>query len=149
MALVEVIKGEKTADDVFGRGVAFVQSLGKWPLPVHRDIPGFVINRILFSAFRECAELIDEGIVTPEHVDIGMRLGLGWNIGPFEIADNAGLDTFLRVGKAMKALGEDHLVPRSDRVERMVNEGRLGRKVGKGFYRYTEDGKRLPWDSDD
>ena len=148
MALVEVIKGEKTADDVFERGVAFVQSLGKWPLPVHRDIPGFVINRILFSAFRECAELIDEGIVTPENIDIGMRLGLGWNIGPFEIADNAGLDTFLRVGKAMKALGEDHLVPRSDRVERMVNEGRLGRKVGKGFYRYTEDGKRLPWDSD-
>ncbi len=148
MALVEVIKGEKTGDDVFERGVAFVQSLGKWPLPVRRDIPGFVINRILFSAFRECAELIDQGIVSPEDVDIGMRLGLGWNIGPFEIADNAGLDTFLRVGKAMKALGEDHLVPRSDRVERMVKEGRLGRKVGKGFYRYTEDGKRLPWDSD-
>jgi 3-hydroxybutyryl-CoA dehydrogenase len=148
MALVEVIKGEKTGDDVFERGVVFVQSLGKWPLPVHRDIPGFVINRILFSAFRECAELIDEGIVTPENIDVGMRLGLGWNIGPFEIADNAGLDTFLRVGKAMKALGEDHLVPRSDRVERMVNEGRLGRKVGKGFYRYTADGKRLPWDSD-
>ncbi len=148
MALVEVIKGEKTADDVFARGVAFVQSLGKWPLPVRRDIPGFVINRILFSAFRECAELIDEGIVSPEDIDIGMRLGLGWSVGPFEIADNAGLDTFLRVGKAMKALGEDHLVPRSDLVERMVNEGRLGRKVGKGFYRYTEDGKRLPWDSD-
>ncbi len=148
MALVEVIKGEKTADDVFARGVAFVQSLGKWPLPVRRDIPGFVINRILFSAFRECAELIDEGIVSPEDIDIGMRLGLGWSVGPFEIADNAGLDTFLRVGKAMKALGEDHLVPRSDLVERMVNEGRLGRKVGKGFYRYTEDGKRVPWDSD-
>jgi 3-hydroxybutyryl-CoA dehydrogenase len=148
MALVEVIKGEKTADDVFERGVAFVQSLGKWPLPVHRDIPGFVINRILFSAFRECAELIDEGIVTPENVDVGMRLGLGWNIGPFEIADNAGLDTFLRVGNAMKALGEEHLVPRSDLVERMVKQGRLGRKVGKGFYRYTEDGKRLPWDED-
>ncbi len=148
MALVEVVKGEETSDPVFDRGVAFVESLGKWPLPVRRDIPGFVINRILFSAFRECAELIDEGIVSPENVDVGMRLGLGWNIGPFEIADNAGLDTFLRVGKAMKALGEDHLVPKTDLVERMVEEGRLGRKVGKGFYRYTEDGKRLPWDSD-
>lgn len=149
MALVEVVKGEKTSDNVFDRGVAFVESLGKWPLPIRRDIPGFVINRILFSAFRECAELIDEGIVSPENVDMGMRLGLGWNIGPFEIADNAGLDTFLRVGKAMKALGEDHLVPRTDLVERMVNEGRLGRKVGKGFYRYSEDGKRLPYDSED
>jgi 3-hydroxybutyryl-CoA dehydrogenase len=148
MALVEVIKGEKTANDVFERGVAFVRSLGKRPLPVHRDIPGFVINRILFAAFRECAELIDQGIVTPENVDAGMRLGLGWNIGPFEIADNAGLDTFLRVGNAMKALGEEHLVPRSDLMERMVRQGRLGRKVGKGFYRYTADGKRLPWEED-
>lgn len=147
MGLVEVIKGEKTADDVFDRGLAFVQSLGKTPLRVHRDIPGFVINRILFSAFRECAELIDQGIASPEDVDVGMRLGLGWNIGPFEIADNAGLDTFLLVGQAMKALGEDHLVPRSDLVERMVREGRLGRKVGKGFYRYTKGGKRVPWDS--
>ncbi len=147
MALVEVIKGEKTAGEVFERGVAFVRSLGKWPLRVHRDIPGFVINRILFAAFRECAELVDNGIATPEDVDMGMRLGLGWNIGPFEIADNAGLDTFLLVGQAMKALGEDHLVPRSDRVERMVKEGRLGRKTGKGFYRYTADGKRVPWDS--
>lgn len=79
---------------------------------------------------------------------MGMRLGLGWNIGPFEIADNAGLDTFLLVGQAMKALGEDHLVPHSNLVEQMVKEGRLGRKAGKGFYRYTEDGKRVPWDSD-
>jgi 3-hydroxybutyryl-CoA dehydrogenase len=148
MALVEVIQGAKTAEDVFERGVAFVQSLGKWPLRVRRDIPGFVINRILFAAFRECAELIDEEIATPEDVDMGMRLGLGWNIGPFEIADNAGLDTFLRVGEAMKDLGEDHLVPRSDLVQRMVKQGRLGRKVGKGFYRYTEDGKRVPWDSE-
>jgi 3-hydroxybutyryl-CoA dehydrogenase len=148
MALVEVIKGEKTAEDVFNRGLEFVESLGKTALAVHRDIPGFVINRILFAAWRECADLIQEGIVSPEGLDIGMRLGLGWNVGPCEIADNAGLDTFLRVAEAMKALGEDRLVPRSDLVERMVKEGRLGRKVGKGFYRYTEDGKRVPWDSD-
>jgi 3-hydroxybutyryl-CoA dehydrogenase len=148
MALVEVIKGEKTSETVFDRGIRFVQVLGKTPLPVRRDIPGFVINRILFAAFRECADLIDEGIASPEDVDIGMRLGLGWNIGPFEIADNAGLDTFLLVGQAMKALGEDHLVPRSDLVERMVKEGRLGRKTGKGFYRYTTDGKRMPWERD-
>lgn len=146
MALVEVVKGAKTAESVFDRGLEFVRSLGKTPLAVRRDIPGFVINRILFAAWRECADLIEEGIVSPEDVDTGMRLGLGWNIGPCEIADNAGLDTFLRVAKAMEALGEDHLVPHSDLVERMVEEGRLGRKVGKGFYRYTEDGNRVPWD---
>ncbi len=149
MALVEVVKGGETSEAVFERGVSFVRSLGKWPLPVRRDIPGFVINRILFAAFRECTELVEEGIASPENVDTGMRLGLGWNIGPFEIADNAGLDTFFRVGRAMKALGEDRLVPSLDLVEGMVNEGRLGRKVAKGFYRYTREGKRLPWDSED
>jgi 3-hydroxyacyl-CoA dehydrogenase len=72
-----------------------------------------------------------------------MRLGYGWNIGPFEIADNAGLDTFARVGETMLALGEDHLVAKSDLIVKMVNEGRLGKKVGKGFYRYGKDGKKI------
>ncbi|MCX6009257.1 MAG: 3-hydroxyacyl-CoA dehydrogenase family protein [Chloroflexi bacterium] len=147
MGLVEVIKGEKTSTAVFERGVAFVKSLGKTPVQVQRDIPGFVMNRIFSAAFREAADLVAEGITTPEDVDIGMRLGYGWNAGPFEIADNAGLDIYVLVGQTMKALGEENLVPRSDLIERMVKEGRLGRKVGKGFYRYTPEGKRLPWEN--
>jgi 3-hydroxyacyl-CoA dehydrogenase len=146
MGLVEVIKGEKTSPSVFECGVAFVKSLGKTPVQVQRDIPGFVMNRIFSAAFREAADLVAEGITTPEDVDIGMRLGYGWNAGPFEIADNAGLDIYVLVGQTMKALGEENLVPRSDLIERMVKEGRLGRKVGKGFYRYTPEGKRLPWE---
>lgn len=146
MGLVEVIKGEKTSPSVFECGVAFVKSLGKTPVQVQRDIPGFVMNRIFFAAFREAADLVAEGITTPEDVDIGMRLGYGWNAGPFEIADNAGLDTYVLIGQTMKALGEENLMPRSDLIERMVKEGRLGRKVGKGFYRYTPEGKRLPWE---
>jgi 3-hydroxybutyryl-CoA dehydrogenase len=74
-----------------------------------------------------------------------MRLGYGWNAGPFEIADNAGLDTYTLIGQSMKALGEKSLVSNSGLIERMVEEGRLGRKAGKGFYRYTPEGKRLPW----
>jgi 3-hydroxyacyl-CoA dehydrogenase len=105
------------------------------------------MNRIFSAAFREAADLVAEGITTPEDVDIGMRLGYGWNAGPFEIADNAGLDIYVLVGQTMKALGEENLVPRSDLIERMVKEGRLGRKVGKGFYRYTPEGKRLPWEN--
>ena len=146
MGLVEVIKGEKTSPSVFECGVAFVKSLGKTPVQVQRDIPGFVMNRIFSAAFREAADLVAKGITTPEDVDIGMRLGYGWNAGPFEIADNAGLDIYVLVGQTMKALGEENLVPRSDLIERMVKEGRLGRKVGKGFYRYTPEGKRLPWE---
>lgn len=143
MALVEVIRGEKTSDDVFNQGVDFIKSLGKTPVKVHKDIPGFVMNRIFGAAFRECVDLVAEGIASPEDIDIGMRLGYGWNIGPFEIADNAGLDTFARVGQTMLALGEAHLVAKSDLILQMVKEGRLGKKVGHGFYRYGKDGKKI------
>jgi 3-hydroxyacyl-CoA dehydrogenase len=145
MSLVEVIKGEKTSPAFLEQGVAFVKSIGKTPIRVQKDIPGFVMNRIFSSAFREAVDLVAKGIATPEDVDIGMRLGYGWKAGPFEIADNAGLDTYVLVGQAMKALGEETFIVRSNLIERMVKEGRLGRKVGKGFYYYTPDGKRLPW----
>jgi 3-hydroxybutyryl-CoA dehydrogenase len=143
MGLVEVIRGEKTSDEVFNQGVEFVKSLGKTPVKVNKDIPGFVMNRIFGAAFRECVDLVAEGIASPEDIDLGMRLGYGWNIGPFEIADNAGLDTFARVGESMLALGEDHLVAKSDLIVEMVKEGRLGKKVGEGFYRYGKDGKKI------
>lgn len=143
MGLVEVVKGEQTSGEVFERGVAFVQSLGKTPIRVHRDIPGFVMNRIFSAAFREAVDLVAQGIVSPVEVDLGMRLGYGWTVGPFEIADNAGLDTCLRVSRSMKALGEDHLAPRSDLIEQMVAKGCLGRKSRMGFYQYSSEGKRL------
>ena len=143
MGLVEVVRGEKTSEEIFSRGVQFVESLGKTPIKVQKDLPGFVMNRIFGAAFRECVDLVANGIASPEDIDNGMRLGYGWNIGPFEIADNAGLDTFERVGKTMQALGEEHLVVKSDLISRMVKEGRLGRKVGHGFYRYGKDGKKI------
>jgi len=147
MGLVEVIKGEKTSPDIFNRGVEFIKTLGKTPVKVHKDVPGFVMNRIFGAAFRECVDLVADGIASPEDIDTGMRLGYGWNIGPFEIADNAGLDTFVRVGKSMQALGEQNLVAKSDLVGKMVAEGRLGRKVGHGFYKYGKDGKKIQRDT--
>jgi len=147
MGLVEVIRGEKTSPVIFERAVRFVQSLGKTPVRVQRDIPGFVMNRIFSAAFREALDLVDQGIVSPEDVDLGIRIGYGWNAGPFEIADNAGLDTFVRVAQTMRSLGAAHLAPSSNLLERMVAEGRLGRKAGKGFYRYAADGKRLAWEN--
>lgn len=144
IGLVEVIKGERTSPQVFEQGVSFVRSLGKTAVRVQKDIPGFVMNRIFSSAFREAVDLVAEGVATPEDIDTGMRLGYGWRAGPFEIADNAGLDTYVLVGRALKALGEKNLVPSSDLIERMVKEGYLGRKSGKGFYNYTPEGKRIP-----
>lgn len=149
MGLVEVVKGEKTSPEVFEQGVAFVQSLGKTPVRVRKDIPGFVMNRIFSAAFREAVDLVADGVATPDDIDVGMELGYGWNVGPFVIADNSGLDTQVLIGQTMIALGLENLVSRSDLIANMVREGRLGRKAGKGFYRYTAEGKRLPWHSND
>jgi 3-hydroxybutyryl-CoA dehydrogenase len=140
---VEAVKGEKPSQQTFERGVAFVQLLGKSPVRVRRDIPGFLMNRIFSAALREAVELVDQGIASPEDIDVGMRLGYGWNAGPFEIADNAGLDSVARVRRSIQALGAEHLAFTSDLIERMVAEGRLGRKVGKGFYDYSSKGDRL------
>lgn len=149
MRMVEVVKGEKTSPEVFEGGMAFVQSLGQTPIRVQKDIPGFVLNRIFSAAFREAVDLVADGVATPEDIDVGMELGYGWNVGPFVIADNSGLDTQVLIGQTMAELGLEGFASRSDLIPRMVREGRLGRKAGKGFYRYSKDGKRLPWGSSD
>jgi len=146
MRLVEVIKGEKTSDAVFGKSVDFIASLGQYPVKVMKDIPGFIMNRVSGVAFREALSLVENGIASVEDVDKGMRYGFNWNIGPFEIADNAGIDTYVRVGKSFAALGASDIAASSPLMENMLKAGRLGRKVGKGFYDYSPDGKMTPFD---
>ncbi len=73
MGLVEVVRGEKTSEEIFNRGAEFVQSLGKTPVKVHKDIPGFVMNRIFGAAFRECVDLVADGIASPEDIDVARR----------------------------------------------------------------------------
>jgi len=139
MGLVEVVRGEQASDSVYAQGMAFIKSLGKHPVGVQKDIPGFVMNRVFSAAFRECQELVEKGVATPEDIDAGMRLGYGWNKGPFEIVDNAGLDTVLRIQKSMKAMGESFLYSDSSILENRVKQGKLGRKTNEGFYRYDPE----------
>ncbi|MHB8085497.1 MAG: 3-hydroxyacyl-CoA dehydrogenase family protein [Dehalococcoidia bacterium] len=146
MMLVEVVKGEKTSDEIFNKCVDFILTLQHYPVKVRKDIPRFVMNRINSVAFKEALDLVNKGIATVEDVDKGMRYGFNWKIGPFEIADNSGLDTYLRVGKTFEKLEVVEDPSLLLVIEKMVKAGRLGRKVGKGFYDYTPDGKMIPFD---
>jgi len=147
MLLVEVIKGEKTSAAVFDKSVDFILSLHKYPVKVMKDIPGFIMNRITGTAFREALNLVEAGIATVEDIDTGMKYGYGWTLGPFEMADYAGLDVYQRVGQAFKAMGIEAYAPTSTLIDKMVQAGRLGRKVGKGFYDYAQGGIKTAFDT--
>jgi len=136
MGLMEIIKGDKTSDEAFESACKFAVSLGKRPVKVNKDIPGFVFNRIWGAAIREAVDLVAQKIASPEDIDFGMREGYGWKRGPFEMADEAGIDTYANGARSFRLLGEEGLAPRSSLLDDMVKQGRLGKKAGRGFYEY-------------
>jgi len=142
MQAVEVIKGVATTDDTAQRGREFVVQIGKEPIMVNRDVAGFVINRINFPSTIEAMHLVEEGIATVEDIDKGLRLASGRRMGIFETGDMVGLDV---THGAMKAMYEETHDPRwypPMILRRKVKAGQLGRKTGKGWYEYNEDGSR-------
>lgn len=146
-ALVEVIKADKTSQDAFDRSIAFARTLDKKVISVFKDVPGHVMNRILAAALKQAVDMAEQGVATVEDIDLGVNLAYGWAVGLFEGIDYAGLDTNVFVRQTLDKLGETCLVPNSNMVDRLLKQGRLGRKVGKGFYDYAPDGKKLPTSS--
>jgi 3-hydroxybutyryl-CoA dehydrogenase len=135
MKLVEVIRGEETADDVVSAVVDFVKALEKSPV-VAKDVPGFIVNRFLCLLYNEAADQIDRGMATAENIDAAMKLGANHPMGPLEIMDMAGVDVAYNALRALYAMtGEERYKP-SPLFERMIAENRLGRKTGRGFYAY-------------
>ncbi len=135
MKLVEVIASDKTGKDTETRAIAFCKQFGKTPIVV-RDIPGFIVNRFLCLIYNESCNMILNGSASAEDIDQAMKLGCNWPMGPNEIMDLAGVDV---CGNAMKAMyemtGEERYKP-SQLFKTMMDENRLGRKTGKGFYEY-------------
>ena len=138
MPLCELVRGLETSDETLAAAKAFVESLGKETITVKRDVAGFALNRINLPGAVEAIRLVEAGVITPEEVDKGMRLGRGWRMGPFETMDMTGLDVTLG---AMLAIYEETQDPRfwpPDLLRRKVAAGHLGRKAGRGWYVYEE-----------
>lgn len=135
MPLVEVIRGKETSDEATATVFALAKKLGKTPIVV-QDAPGFVVNRILGPYLNEAAYLLTEG-VTPREMDKAI-VGFGMPMGPAELLDEVGLDVATKVSKVLYGAFGDRMKPPT-LLEKVVEQGRLGKKTGKGIYIHTGD----------
>ena len=142
MACVEVVRGPDTSDATVDAVVALAERLGKQPVVLRREIPGFVANRILAALRDEAVSLLEQGVSSVEDIDTACRTALGHPMGPFELMDLTGIDIGYHAKLARHAVsGDDRDLP-SRTVTEKVERGELGRKTGRGFYTYDEDGNR-------
>ncbi len=135
--LVEVVRGEDTQTAVVEASLAFVRAAGKEPVVV-RDAPGFATSRLGVLLGLEAMRMLEQGVASAEDIDKAMELGYRHPMGPLRLTDLVGLDVRLDIARYLHAeLASDAFKPPAI-LERMVAEGRLGRKTGHGFYTWTD-----------
>jgi 3-hydroxybutyryl-CoA dehydrogenase len=135
LPLVEIVRTDLASDDAYETAYAFGSRLGKTPIRCH-DTPGFVVNRILIPLLNDCVRVLEEARVTPEDLDTGMKNGAGWPMGPCELVDLVGIDIHVHASEALYAALREPRMAAPPRLVRMAEAGLLGRKSGRGFYRY-------------
>ncbi|HEY5092474.1 MAG TPA: 3-hydroxybutyryl-CoA dehydrogenase [Acidimicrobiales bacterium] len=135
MSLVEVVRPLCASDETMAAVTEFVLACGKDPVNV-KDQAGFVVNALLFPYLNNAVRLLEQGVATKEGIDIAMKGGCGFPMGPFALLDLVGLDTSVAILDALFAeFAEPNFSPRP-LLRRMVSAGQLGRKSGTGFYDY-------------
>ena len=136
MTLVEVIRGIATSDETYRRVEELAKKMGKTAIEVN-DYPGFISNRVLMPMINEAIFTLYEGVATPEAIDGVMKLGMNHPMGPLTLADFIGLDVCLAILRVLEdGFGDPKYRP-CPLLVKMVDAGWLGRKSGRGFYRYS------------
>ena len=135
MKLVEVIRAKSTNDDTFNTTFQLAEDLSKVPVLVN-DFPGFVSNRILLPMLNEAMFCVMEGVAEPEAIDTVMKLGMSHPMGPLTLADFIGLDTCLAIMEVLHRDFNDDKYRPCPLLKEMVEQGKLGKKSGEGFYKY-------------
>ena len=135
MKLVEVIRALTTSDETYQTVFDFAESLGKEPITAP-DRPGFIVNRLLVPYLLDAIRAYENGLGTVEDIDKGMKLGCGYPMGPFTLLDFVGLDTTYYIANIMFEEFREPAYAPPPLLKRMVLAGRLGRKSGRGFYKY-------------
>ena len=134
MQLCEIVGGSKTSEETLDAAMNFVRSIDRTPVLLKKEIWGFIVNRILFAASEEAMHLLEGGYASAEDIDVAVQKGLNWPMGPFHLLDFSGLDVFYGAMQDRHRLGDGPDVP--EVLRRLVEQGRLGRKTGKGFFDY-------------
>merc|ERR1712107_306253 len=136
MKLLEVVRTDQSTPDVVQAVSDWGVDLGKTVVPC-KDTPGFIVNRLLVPFLFEAVRMVERGDAKPEDVDVAMKLGAGHPMGPFELFDYIGHDTMDLIMQGWSGrYPEETLFARSPTVQRLVSEGKLGKKTGEGFYKY-------------
>lgn len=142
MKLVEIVRALQTSDACFSKTFGIGEEMGK-VLVTTKDMPGFIVNRMLIPFLNEACFALQEGLGTIEDIDAATKLGLNHPMGPFELSDLIGLDTVLYIGEVLhREFGDDKYRPPAT-LRNYVAAGWLGRKSGRGFYHYDERGKKV------
>ncbi|EAT45913.1 AAEL002841-PA [Aedes aegypti] len=138
MKLLEVIRTEKTSEETYQQLMEFGKRMGKTCITC-KDTPGFVVNRLLVPYMAEAVRLLERGDASARDIDIAMKLGAGYPMGPFELSDYVGLDTTNNIMQGWhEKYPENPLFNPPKMLQKLVSEGKLGVKSGEGFYSYKK-----------